>query len=548
KAVAQYQQAVAIDQRIGDVESLGHDLNNMGYALMGAGRVEEAVKQLADAIEAYEEIRGRVRSAEERTGFQSTLPDVYNNLAASRIALGDPPGAFEAVERGRSKSLLDLLATRELKGPKGETETKEYAALQTQLAKLQGERTDLAAQPAGEKTRSARATLDTSISTLERQRMDLLDQMRRADPELGALVAVESPGAKEIQALLPDGATLVEFYHDGENVIGGQKKQELWVFVVKKSSLELATAPVSMKTLTDKLEAYAKLLADRASDAAKIRAAGEELAQWLVRPVEVQLGAGPLIIVPWGPMFKVPFAALPSAAGGPMGAQRDIVMAPSAGVYRYLAKKRAAGRGAVCALGNPETQPLAPLPGAEREAAEVAALFPKSIVKLKGEATESYVKSGYDALGRPDVAHFACHGLFNEKIPQFSQLALTPDRKNDGKLEVHEIFGLDWRGVSLVTLSACSSGKGKLGAGDDLVGLTRGFMFAGAPSVLCSLWDVDDEATRALMVAFYKNYLGGMSKPQALREAQRAVRENAEHPDWSHPCYWAAFTLWGDWQ
>jgi CHAT domain-containing protein len=73
-------------------------------------------------------------------------------------------------------------------------------------------------------------------------------------------------------------------------------------------------------------------------------------------------------------------------------------------------------------------------------------------------------------------------------------------------------------------------------------------MFAGAPSVLCSLWDVDDEATRALMVAFYKNYLGGMGKPQALREAQRSIRENPGHPEWSHPYYWAAFTLWGDWE
>jgi CHAT domain-containing protein len=83
-----------------------------------------------------------------------------------------------------------------------------------------------------------------------------------------------------------------------------------------------------------------------------------------------------------------------------------------------------------------------------------------------------------------------------------------------------------------------------LGAGNDLVGLTRGLMFAGAPSILCSLWDVDDEATRALMVSFYKNYISGMSKPESLRRAQIAIMNS---PKWSHPYYWSAFVLFGDW-
>jgi CHAT domain-containing protein len=187
---------------------------------------------------------------------------------------------------------------------------------------------------------------------------------------------------------------------------------------------------------------------------------------------------------------------------------------------------------------------MTPLPGAEKEAMNIAALFKASTVRTGAEATESLMKGGYGKLDRPDVVHFACHGIYNEKAPELSHLALTPDQKNDGKLEMHEIFELDWKGVSLVTMSACSSGKGKLGAGDDLIGLTRGFMFAGSPSILCSLWDVDDEATRALMVNFYENYLGGMSKPESLRLAQIAVMKKAK---WSHPYYWSAFVLFGDW-
>ena len=208
-----------------------------------------------------------------------------------------------------------------------------------------------------------------------------------------------------------------------------------------------------------------------------------------------------------------------------------------------MVKKRASGRDRICAIGNPKSA-MVPLPAAEKEAKEIAQLFKGSNVRTRARATESLLKSGYEGLGRPDVIHFACHGIFNEKAPELSHLALTPDQKNDGKLEMHEIFDLDWKGLSLVTMSACSSGNGKLGAGNDLVGLTRGFMFAGAPSILCSLWDVDDDATKVLMVNFYKNYLGGMSKPESLRRAQVAMMKN---PKWSHPYYWSAFVLFGDW-
>ena len=165
-------------------------------------------------------------------------------------------------------------------------------------------------------------------------------------------------------------------------------------------------------------------------------------------------------------------------------------------------------------------------------------------IHIGAKATETLMLKTYASLGRPDVIHFACHGIFNDRAPELSHLALTPDQKNDGKLEMHEIFNLDLKGVSLVTLSACSSGKGKLGTGNDLIGLTRAFMFAGTPTVVSSLWDVDDAATRQLMTAFYQNYISGMSKPRALKKAQLAMISSKKY---SHPYYWSAFVLFGDW-
>jgi CHAT domain-containing protein len=124
----------------------------------------------------------------------------------------------------------------------------------------------------------------------------------------------------------------------------------------------------------------------------------------------------------------------------------------------------------------------------------------------------------------------------------FSTIHLAEDKENDGRLEVHEVYGLDLEeSTDLVVLSACQTQLGALSAGDEVVGLTRAFLYAGTPSVMASLWSVDDEATALLMERFYTHLEAGMGKGEALRQAQVDVR--AEYP---HPYYWAAFVLTGD--
>jgi CHAT domain-containing protein/Tfp pilus assembly protein PilF len=547
KALKFYERSLAIDRKISDIKGEGVDLYNIGHAMLFAGKPGKAEKHLESAIEAWESIRGQVKTGRERTGFQSTLPDVYGILAAARLAQGDQQGAFEAIERGRGKSFLDILGTRGTGTWRSKKKTVQIAGIENQLSGLRERHVKLASAPVGAKTRSARKAVNQEISKLDKQRLELIDQLRRSDPELGSLTVVDPPNQKEIQSLLPNNTALVEYFHPGKQTVAGKEQDQLWIFVVDARGLHFKTVDVSKADLEMALDKYAKLVADGSSDPKTVASAGAKLHKLLIKPIEpiVQLtNVDTLIIVPWGPMFKIPFAALGPKGGQPLGANKNVVMAPSAGVYRYLVKKRSLGRKTILAIGNPKTA-LAPLPGAEKEAREIARLFGKSTVYTRSKATEGLIKKDYVALGKPDVVHLACHGLFNESTPQLSHLALTPDQNNDGNLEMHELFNLDWKGVSLVTMSACSSGKGKLGAGDDLVGLTRGFMFAGVPSILCSLWDVDDEATRTLMVSFYKNYLSGMSKPEALRKAQVSMMNNKK---WSHPYYWSAFVLFGDWE
>jgi CHAT domain-containing protein len=137
--------------------------------------------------------------------------------------------------------------------------------------------------------------------------------------------------------------------------------------------------------------------------------------------------------------------------------------------------------------------------------------------------------------------HLAAHGIFNPDSPLDSLIALAPDNENDGWLTVGEVYGLDLHNASLVVLSACDTQMGQLTAGDEFVGLTRALFFAGAPTVVASLWSVDDEATSLLMEHFYAYLRDGMGKGEALRQAQADIRE--QYPN---PYYWAAFVLNGD--
>ena len=548
KALECFEQALAICREIGDITGEGAVLRNMGTALLSSGECSQAQGLLALAATRYEMVRGQIRSDLERTGFQSTYSNVYAALAATCLAQGNRAQAFEAVERGRARSQLDLLATRRIKRPIAAGVGEDLTSVEQRLDKLRVKRTDMKSRPSEGDTRAITVSMEERISALEKQRLDIIAQLRRADPELGSLIAVDPPSLEEIQSLLSPDVTLVEYFHAGEKTVSGRKEDTLWIFLVTRGALQLTTVPVSQSLLNEKVNAYQRILADRDSENTHVRTTARELGVWLVDPILSLLRTETVIVVPWGPIHKIPPASLIGPDGNMLLQTKRVIVAPSAGAYRYLLVKRASGRRQFLGWGNPGTPFAPPLPGAEREVSEIGRLFPRSSVKTSEAATETAVKQTRQMLGNPDVIHLACHGVFNERVPQLSFLALAADGENDGKLEMHETYGLDWQGVSLVTLSACSSGKGELGAGDDLIGLTRGFMFAGAPSVLCSLWDVDDEATRELMGSFYRNYLAGMSKPEALRQAQIAMLKNPKKPEWSHPFYWSAFVLFGDWE
>jgi CHAT domain-containing protein len=204
---------------------------------------------------------------------------------------------------------------------------------------------------------------------------------------------------------------------------------------------------------------------------------------------------------------------------------------------------------------------LTPLPATKSEVTAIAELYRgKAATYLGDAATEERAK---EVAKTPKYLHFASHGLLDERFPLNSGLALTipgavKEGQDNGILQAWEIFERVRINADLVVLSACDTGLGKEMGGEGLVGLTRAFEYAGARSVLASLWSVADETTAALMKRFYSYVKAGRTKDAALRQAQLDLirgsvvvqdeQASARRFDASHPFYWAAFQLYGDWR
>jgi CHAT domain-containing protein len=239
--------------------------------------------------------------------------------------------------------------------------------------------------------------------------------------------------------------------------------------------------------------------------------------------------------VPHGPLHYLPFAAIHD--GSKYLVDRfTLLTIPSGTVLTYLEKKPITTKGATVVFANPDLgDPRMDLPFAEREGTAIQTRRPDTVLLKRSAAMEARARK---LAPGASLLHFASHATFDADRPLNSAVMLAPGEGDDGALTAGEIFGLRLPG-SLVVLSGCETGMGKVASGDELIGLTRAFMYAGAPQLVATLWQVEDEATALLMEEFYK---GMPEKPaaEALRQAQMSIRSR-----YPHPFYWAAFTTFG---
>ncbi|MGO9215348.1 MAG: CHAT domain-containing protein, partial [Syntrophales bacterium] len=316
---------------------------------------------------------------------------------------------------------------------------------------------------------------------------------------------------------------LIEYYYRGS---------DMYAFIL--SDGKLTTVKLDSEGLTDDIQTFRKFLEAPNSD--QFMEVSKSLYKRLFQPIERVLNKHSLIIVPHGALHYLPINALHDGRGYLID-RYSIRLMPSASAIQYLSRKRAGKRGGILIFGNPDLgDPKFNLAYAEEEAKEIARIFPDSKVFLRADATEAALRR-YG--GSYSYLHFATHGQFNPESPLKSALLMAPDAHYNGMLSVDKLYSLNLD-ADLVTLSACDTGLSMIANGDDLVGLTRGFLYAGSGSIVASLWKVDDLATAQLMSRFYKE-LQKKNKVEALRDAQLETKKK-----YPHPYYWASFQLTGN--
>jgi CHAT domain-containing protein len=220
----------------------------------------------------------------------------------------------------------------------------------------------------------------------------------------------------------------------------------------------------------------------------------------------------------------LPFQALIDTSGKYLIEKFDVSYAPSSSVLKYCSLKKCDINDDFLgmALGNINLGNFSPLPVTKAELNQIVQLYPGATVKYENETSETYFKT---EAKNHNIIHLATHGFLDSRRPMNSYLLMPSDDKNDGQLTVNEIFDLNLKS-KLVVLSACKTGLGLLSTGDELIGLSRAFIYAGTPAIIVSLWPVEDASTALLMTRLYQYYSAGYRLQDALTLAQRDLINN----------------------
>ena len=468
---------------------------------------EDMLKRATDVIEKQ---RSSINSEAGRIGFVGDKQTVYTELTALLLNDGRYADAFAYVERAKARALVDLLASQKNINPHGgQTEQ-----VKTMLAELNKAENDLAVV-AQIQDQSGRIKSRSIVLALKKD-------LQEKAPELATLVSVTTPDTAEIQSKIKDDETLLEYYCAGK---------DWYVFILTAKTITAQKLPSA--DLEKNINALRKTITTL--NMPEFNQSSRTLYHQIFSLAAPAIKTKKLIIVPHGSLHYLPFAAL-SDGSDYLIDKFSIRMLPSASVLNFLTGRTKQARRGALILGNPKLDdPKYDLKFAQDEALAIGRIIPESKVLLRSEASKTNLQkfeSNYS------IIHLAVHGVFDPDKPLNSALLLAADRNNDGLLRAGDLYDLSLP-ADLVTLSACETALGKVATGDDVVGFTRGFLYAGAHSLISSLWQVDDEATSDLMVNFYNN-LSKMNKDEALQQAQLKVKK--QYPQ---PYYWAAFLLTG---
>ncbi|HEX3253473.1 MAG TPA: CHAT domain-containing protein [Pyrinomonadaceae bacterium] len=553
----------------------------LGRLELSEGNYDTAENYLKESIETTEDIRSDLSSRMLATAFSASVHDRYETYIECLMRKDQQhrsqsleQQAFQASELARARTLAALLRDRQTKivtGIDPRLAERERTLRQTIRAKAEETISLLATDYKKEQLDE----LEQSLRRLREQHQQLTLQLQIQNPHYDQIKETTNYSVQQIQDLIvEDNETMLLEYFLGKNA------SYVWAFTRNDARVyELPKADV----ITGEVKTLYELLAKKPDDDTETRLnkAGGELAQMILTPLANQSTIKRVIVVADGALNYIPFQLLPGPSGDPLVASYEIVNAPSASVLGQLRsekQQRPAGNKILMAFGYPvfrsnyaqfKNSETGDVVASTERGLEVDAdsLDPDKIQPLVYSKYEldylqeiagssAFIARGFDAsravlertdFSRYSILHFATHGLLDPKNPKKLGFYLSMVDENgkdqEGFITMQDVYNLRVP-VSLVVLSACRTGLGEDVRGEGLIGLTRGFMHAGASSVVASLWKVDDEATAELMKYFYTNMLKkGMRPAAALREAQTTLRHN---PQWQSPHYWAGFILQGE--
>jgi CHAT domain-containing protein len=518
RALENHRQALTLAESLKDEEGKAAALFHIGYAYETRNKPREALEFYNKSLAIHDNLRDSAHLEEIKTGLSGSATDAYKRAIALSMQLGEPAHAFDLSERARARTLLDQLANLRPKAKKKASAEllREEQALRSELFRLENDFKQ------GDSKNGSQLTKKRS------EYEDLLFRLKLADPEYASLQTVDAMTLGAVQKLISKDATLISYFVTDVKTM---------IFVITRDSFQAVKVDVREVELNGDINWFRQFttLSDSAPEGLKI------LYERLIAPVRSYIKTPTVAIIPHGVLNYLPFAALTDGRRY-FGEEHAIYYLPSASVLKFIQKEPTEKQmqpsgNQILALAQSEASKLVTLEHADEEAETVANLFRAKALGTGKASKATFLKQASEY----HVLHIAAHGELDPVNPLFSRIWLSPDEKDTGALTVHEVYDMDLPKTGLVVLSACNTQLGAHSKGDDIVGLNRAFIYAGASSVIASLWAVDDEATSFLMRSFYTHLKRGMGKAAALRAAQAETRR--ENPN---PYYWAAFVLTGN--
>jgi CHAT domain-containing protein/Tfp pilus assembly protein PilF len=489
KALEYFPKALAIARKIGDKVGEGKTLNNIGLIYIQESQYPQAEKTLFAAVEIWESLRPGLTDTQKISLFESQTI-TYRSLQQCLIAQNKINSALEVADRARARAFVELLASKQLEKPNTEINVKPLNLQQ--------------------------------IKNIAKQENATLVQYSTLEDKLLFIWVIKPTGEIKFEQVNLDkllDSTLQNLVINSRRVIGARGRG---------------------------VEARS----ENNQNPGKQKPQFKKLYEILIKPIAKYLPTNPqdrVIFIPQASLFLVPFPALQDEQGKYLIDKHTILTAPAIQVLDLTRKHKpnlSQSVKDILVVGNPTmpklpiaNEQLAPLPGAEKEAINIAKLLQTQAIIGK-QATETAM---VQKMNKVKIAHFATHGLLDDfkglGVP--GAIALAPSGKDDGLLTSGEILDMKLN-ADLVVLSACNTGGGNI-TGDGVIGLSRSLITAGVKSVIVSLWSVPDNSTAFLMSEFYRHLQHNSDKAAALRQAMLATRQK-----YNNPVDWAAFTLIGE--